>query len=287
MATVTATEGMAVVSPLRFSVTGLVAGETVADASREVVITIESGEAERVSVALDDGAAIPLILEPYVYRLFTTTLPVGRHLLTINVEGADGTTAAQEIEFFVAGPTAAPTTAAPLPTQMTAVTATLLPTPTPTPGPLVFGVMGMVPGEALLDTPTRSISVQPIGQQSPYTSVEFALDDQPIITLTEPPFAVDLDLSVLVAGRHLLSIQVANAAGETAVRQIEFFTGLPTATPSGDFISQNLQQPTPEFLIASLMLLICCILMLVVLVTLALIGYIIPRFTRPDSESEE
>lgn len=84
-------------------------------------------------------------------------------------------------------------------------------------------------GETLSEN--RTVEVVASSVQTPITSVVYRLDGTEVLTQTEEPFTLDLDVVALGDGPHILSVEVTNAGGQSATAETAFTVALPTPTP--------------------------------------------------------
>jgi VWFA-related protein len=84
-------------------------------------------------------------------------------------------------------------------------------------------------GETLSEN--RTVEVVASSVQTPITSVVYRLDGTEVLTQTEEPFTLDLDVAALGDGPHILSVEVTNAGGQSATAETAFTVALPTPTP--------------------------------------------------------
>ncbi|MBN8590310.1 MAG: VWA domain-containing protein [Anaerolineae bacterium] len=128
-----------------------------------------------------------------------TLEPAGRNELTITATDQAGTQSSQTVIFGIAA----------LPPTVT--------------------ITGIELGEAL-DT-NRNVVLE-ISSQTPVSSAVFSVDGTVIATDTESPFSAELDVAALGDGPHVLSVEVNNTGGRSAVAETAFSVALPTATPT-------------------------------------------------------
>lgn len=128
-----------------------------------------------------------------------TLEPAGRNELTITATDQAGTQSSQTVIFGIAA----------LPPTVT--------------------ITGIELGEAL--DANRNV-VAEISSQTPVSSAVFSVDGTVIATDTESPFSAELDVAALGDGPHVLSVEVNNTGGRSAVAETAFSVALPTATPT-------------------------------------------------------
>lgn len=128
-----------------------------------------------------------------------TLEPAGRNELTITATDQAGSQSSQTVIFGIAA----------LPPTVT--------------------ITGIELGEAL--DANRNV-VAEISSQTPVSSAVFSIDGTVIATDTESPFSAELDVAALGDGPHVLSVEVNNTGGRSAVAETAFSVALPTATPT-------------------------------------------------------
>jgi VWFA-related protein len=255
--TVTATS----LPPLVFDSVGIANGETVLDASRELVISLPEGQlpAQRVTVALDGTRVAESDSLPFTYTVDTTGLAPGRHLIGVSVQNTAGQVSTRQIPFFIPEPTA---TATEVP-----------PTATNTPVPFGFDVVGIVGEETITDA-TRDLVISTT--EGTARSVVIDLDGERVAESDGLPYTYRLVTEGLAPGRHIFDITVTSSTGLIGTRQIPFFIPepqpVPTVTAGGALLGAEAATDGTNTLLLSL----CCILLLILLIAV-LVGWYIRR----------
>jgi hypothetical protein len=300
--------------PLVFNAEGIENGETVLDASRDLVITLPEGQlaAQRVTVALDGTRVAEDDSLPFTYTVDTTGLAPGRHVIGISVQNTAGQVATRQIPFFIQAPTATPTdvpptatatlvpaTATPtdIPPTATATptdvppTATLVPatatdipptvTPTPLPTatavPFGFDVAGIEIDETITDA-NRDLVIS--STEGAARSVVIDLDGERVAEGDALPYTYRLATAGLAPGRHVFDITVTSSEGLIGTRQIPFFIPepqpVPTLTAGGALVAQAVRADADAT--NTLLLSLCCVLLLIILIALLIWWYIRRRY---------
>jgi hypothetical protein len=75
---------------------------------------------------------------------------------------------------------------------------------------------------------TGPVSIEPnIAADIKLAKVEYAVDSNPPVSVTTPPFALPIDPSTLPEGNHILKITATDTSGRRAELQLPFFAALP------------------------------------------------------------
>lgn len=83
-------------------------------------------------------------------------------------------------------------------------------------------------GLAEAETVTGPLTLTPqVESPAPLASVEYLLDEQPLATVTEPPFALEWDSSTAQAGPRILTVRATDSAGNIGETRVNFTLDTP------------------------------------------------------------
>ncbi len=200
-ATVTPSATATSLPPLVFETAGIDNGETVLDASRDLVIRLSEGQlpAQRVTIALDGTRVAESDSLPFTYTVNTEGLAPGRHVIGISVQNTAGQVATRQIPFIVPEPTATPTTTATLTPVPPTATATEVP-PTATPVPPTATATEIPPTATPTEVPPTVTPVPPTATATEVLPTATPTEVPPTATSTPLPSATPIPFIFDVAG---------------------------------------------------------------------------------------